>query len=160
MTDAVITVFKGAYGYLSNFHVEKDGLTVEHRFQAAKAVHPGDARWIMTSARPAIAKQRGQNVHLRSDWEDVKEDIMLDLLRAKFAPGSELAGRLVETYPAELQEGNWWGDQYWGVSLTTGQGQNRLGVLLMVVRTELLEAQIEEEETYEALKTEVEEGDW
>jgi hypothetical protein len=85
---------------------------------------------------------------------------MLDLVRTKFAPGSTLAEWLMATHPAELQEGNWWGDQYWGVSLTTGKGQNRLGEILMEVREELVEARIEEEETYEALKAEEAEDDW
>jgi len=42
-----------------------------------------------------------------------------------------------------LQEGNWWGDTFWGVSLRpSGKlslvgGQNKLGVLLMEIRAGL-----------------------
>ena len=60
---------------------------------------------------------------------------MLRFLRDKFKPGSELAGKLLNTGDAELVEGNHWGDRYWGVC--DGEGQNKLGKLLMQVRGEL-----------------------
>jgi hypothetical protein len=158
--DSLIAAFDGAYRYLSNFYVEDDGFTVEHRFQAAKATDPAQRRWVLSARTPHQAKRRGNQVALREDWEQVKDSVMLDLVRAKFAPGSKLADWLMNTWPAELQEGNTWGDQYWGASLRTGRGQNRLGEILMQVREELVEARIDEEETYEALKAEEVEGDW
>ncbi len=36
-----------------------------------------------------------------------------------------------------LQEGNRWGDTFWGVDLRTGKGENKLGKILMRVRKEL-----------------------
>jgi hypothetical protein len=36
-----------------------------------------------------------------------------------------------------LVEGNRWGDQFWGVDLRTGLGENHLGKILMKVRDEL-----------------------
>jgi ribA/ribD-fused uncharacterized protein len=132
-----IISFRGEHRYLSNFYVEDDGLTNEHRFQAAKAVDYGQRLWVLNSRTPQQAKLRGNRVRLREDWEDVKEDVMLDLLRTKFAPGSKLALRLISTRGLVLEEGNTWGDTYWGVDLHSGEGKNRLGVLLMQVRGEL-----------------------
>jgi ribA/ribD-fused uncharacterized protein len=134
-----ILAFRGEYRFLSNFFVEDDGKTVEHRFQAAKATDPEERRWVLAASTPTEAKRRGQRVTLRPDWEQVKEGTMLFLLRIKFTPGSELARRLISTRGLVLQEGNTWGDDYWGVDLRTGDGKNRLGVLLMKVRSELLE---------------------
>jgi hypothetical protein len=65
---------------------------------------------------------------------------MEDLLRQKFAPGSELAAKLVATYPRMLIEGNNWHDNYWGscrCDVCGFKGMNVLGVLLMTIRAEL-----------------------
>jgi predicted NAD-dependent protein-ADP-ribosyltransferase YbiA (DUF1768 family) len=43
----------------------------------------------------------------------------------------------LDTGEAKLEEGNRWGDEFWGVNLKTGRGKNWLGVLLMRVRNEL-----------------------
>ena len=83
---------------------------------------------------PGKAKKMGRKVALRPDWEQVKNDVMLALLREKFLD-STLRKKLLETGDAELVEGNWWGDVYWGVC--KGVGENHLGRLLMQVRSEL-----------------------
>ena len=56
-------------------------------------------------------------------------------LRRKFAPGTEMARKLLGTGNAHLAEGNNWGDTFWGT--VNGEGQNVLGVLLMRIRDEL-----------------------
>lgn len=71
-----------------------------------------------------------------ADWDGRKVAIMRGLLREKFAPGSELAARLLATHPRALVEGNDWGDRFWGVC--RGQGENWLGRLLEQVRDELV----------------------
>ena len=51
-----------------------------------------------------------------------------------------LGKALLATGSAELQEGNDWGDVYWGVCPPlSGRGQNYLGRILMKVRAELRE---------------------
>ena len=44
---------------------------------------------------------------------------------------------LLDTGDEELIEGNWWGDQYWGVC--NGVGKNRLGNILMLIRKNIRE---------------------
>lgn len=137
--------FRGPYEFLSNFHpvvVELDGMkyvSVEHAFQAAKTLNSGERNWVAAAANPGEAKKRGRKVALREDWEDVKLQVMLDLLRQKFTEHPILERDLLATGDADLEEGNWWGDTFWGT--VRGEGDNWLGVLLMHVRKELLHGQ-------------------
>ena len=143
MTDK-IDRFRGPFEFLSNFHpavVELDGMkyaTVEHAFQAAKTLDSAERNWIAAAADAGVAKKRGRKVTLRSDWEDVKLSVMLDLLRQKFSD-SHLGPYLAATGDVHLEEGNWWGDTFWGTS--RGHGENWLGVLLMHVRKEVQQGQ-------------------
>jgi ribA/ribD-fused uncharacterized protein len=76
---------------------------------------------------------------MRSDWEQVRASVMLDLLRFKFAQ-PRLAALLRSTGAARLVEGNPWHDTAWGVctcSTHQGVGANKLGELLMQVRSEI-----------------------
>lgn len=58
---------------------------------------------------------------------------MYGLLIEKFYD-PDLNAKLQETGDAELIEGNYWGDRFWGVC--DGVGENHLGKLLMRVRSE------------------------
>lgn len=138
-----IDSFKGEYNFLSNFYlhdVEFEGeiyKSNEHAYCAAKTLDP-DERWLIRSAAtPGKAKKLGRSIVLRGDWDQIKFDIMLDLLRKKFVPRTELSEKLLITGDAHLEEGNWWGDFIWGVC--RGKGLNMLGKLLMQVRDELNE---------------------
>ena len=61
---------------------------------------------------PAEAKKWGKQVHLRPDWEQVKDDIMKELLRQKFSH-EPFRLQLLSTGDAKLIEGNTWNDTYW-----------------------------------------------
>ena len=136
----MIDAFQGAYRWLSNFEpaqVVLDGdwyNTVEHAYQAAKTLDPNERRMVAMAGTPNEAKKAGRLVGIRNDWEDVKDSVMLDLLRQKFHI-PHLRAMLLNTEEQHLIEGNWWGDTYWGVC--RGNGRNRLGELLMKVRDEL-----------------------
>jgi ribA/ribD-fused uncharacterized protein len=135
-----IESFHGEYRFLSNFWpaiVEMDGIiypTVEHAYQAAKTFDQSARLKIQALREPGNAKRAGRRVSLRPDWEAVKLDVMLSLLRSKFTEKS-LADKLLATGEYELLEGNEWGDTFWGVC--RGIGHNHLGKLLMQVRKEL-----------------------
>lgn len=134
-----IKQFTGAHRFLSNFDGPfPDGTTVEHRYQAAKTTDPAEQAHILAAPTPAGAKRRGRKATLRPDWDKVKDQVMLEQVRAKFQDPA-LAAQLRATGDAELQEGNNWNDTYWGVSLKTGKGQNRLGKILEQVRDEIRE---------------------
>ena len=108
--------------------------SVEHAFQAAKSLDP-NVRWQFQYCRSAgEAKQRGKMIKLRPDWEEVKIQVMTDLIRNKFQ-SPQLKQRLLDTGYAHIEEGNNHGDRFWGT--VKGQGQNELGKILMKVRDEL-----------------------
>lgn len=140
-----ITRFQGSYRFLSNMYLSivfYDGYeypTVEHAFQAAKCSDcwNEDLDRIRKVKSPQKAKQIGRYIALRQDWEEVKYNIMFELVLQKFARHFDLRERLLETVGRELVEGNDWGDKYWGVC--KGEGQNNLGKILMGVRRLLSE---------------------
>ncbi|MCZ4367458.1 NADAR domain-containing protein [Sulfitobacter dubius] len=69
--------------------------------------------------------------YVRADWDDVKADIMCQLLIQKFSY-SGLYKMLRDTGDKYLIEGNDWGDTYWGVC--GKRGRNVLGRMLMQIR--------------------------
>ena len=144
----MIERFEGKYEFLSNFYpseIEYEGVvypTVEHAFQAAKTLDINEREEIAKLATPSLAKKAGRSVKLRSDWENVKDEVMLACLRTKFSI-PELREKLVATGDEWLIEGNTWHDNYWGdcscPKCAGIKGKNTLGYLLCVVRREILE---------------------
>ena len=132
-----ITEFKGKHFFLSNFYTPRQMPSGEHLFQAAKATTTGDYMKVMSAPTPGQAKSLGRLIKLRDDWEDVKDDIMADVIAFKFHE-PHLRSLLLQTAGQELIEGNAWGDTYWGVDLRTGRGENMLGKTLMAHRHNLL----------------------
>jgi predicted NAD-dependent protein-ADP-ribosyltransferase YbiA (DUF1768 family) len=124
-----IDQFKGRYWFLSNFYIEADGLTNEHRFQAAKATNEADHDLVLGARGAGMAKRIGGRIALRPGWDEMRLDVMKSLLASKFRdPG--LRQQLFATGDAVLIEGNIWNDRFWGVDLTSGVGSNHLGRLL------------------------------
>lgn len=131
------------WSILSNFHsavVTLDGVhypTVEHAYQAAKTLDPKWREKVRACQYPGQAKRVGRTVPLRPDWEDIKVDVMRELLAQKFTTRNGFGAALLSTGDAELVEGNTWNDRFWGVC--NGEGLNMLGILLMARRSELQE---------------------
>ena len=67
---------------------------------------------------------------------------MYSICRAKFTQNPDLLKKLLDTGDAELVEGNTWGDKVWGVC--NDEGENRLGKILMRIRSEIREEQKQE----------------
>ncbi len=141
-----ILEFKHPYRFLSNFwpvphgikHAERVYPTVEHAYQAAKRGEDAHKDRILECLTPSDAKLRGKLCRPDPGWETVRVHVMAGFLRQKFAPGTVLAMQLLGTDDRLIEEGNDWGDRFWGVSPPgSGQGQNRLGNMLMLIRSEL-----------------------
>lgn len=132
------------WGELSNFSQHAVFIsgrvwpTVEHFYQAQKFVGTPHEEAIRCCKTPTLAKERATALtrdHRRQDWPAVKEEVMLEGLRAKFGQHPNLAERLLRSGEQLLVE-HTRSDAYWGDG-EDGKGKNRLGHLLMQVRAEL-----------------------
>ena len=151
MKNKEINTFRDRHFFLSNFYPSKiiyNGLgyaTAEHFFQSRKVGGLWDRRDTINASTPKLAKKQGRKVLLRSDWDEIKDDIMLIAVRLKFLQNKDLAEKLMETGETHLIEGNYWHDNYWGDchcdKCKTKHGLNLLGYTLMIVRNELLIAE-------------------
>ncbi len=88
----------------------------------------------MKAKTPGESKRLGRKVTLRPDWNDIRIDVMYEILKSKFSD-LRLRTLLLETGDQELVEVNEWGDRFWGQS-PEGIGENHLGKLLMRIRDE------------------------
>ena len=133
--------FKSRYRFLSNFYpvdIEYEGIlypSVEHAYQAAKTTDINEKLIISKLSTALEAKHHGYKTQLKENWDDIKIDIMFELLKLKFQ-NDELKMQLIQTKDKYIEETNTWGDKFWGVCGTIGH--NHLGQLLMKVRAELL----------------------
>ena len=90
-----IDAFRGDYAFLSNFYhatVTWEGQTYlnsEAAFQAAKVLTP-EERQMFAELDPSAAKRKGRRVALRADWEQIKSQVMEEIVRAKFTQNPHL----------------------------------------------------------------------
>lgn len=157
-TQKVIDKFDGTkYKFLSNFYPCKfnyNGIEYSHSegaFQAQKTLDMNErkvvAKLTASESKRACGKRGlaklGFRVELRPDWESVKDQVMYEVVKAKFTQNPDLAQKLLETGDAELIEGTTWHDNYWGnctcAKCSGITGRNQLGKTLMKVRQELKE---------------------
>ena len=134
----MILSFRDEYFFLSNFYpveIKLDGIVypnAEAAFQAQKTLDVEERRKFSMLKNPVQAKRLGRKVKLRDDWEEVKLDIMTEIVSQKFLQHPHLIEMLLQTGDEELVEGNKWGDRFWGVC--KGKGKNHLGKILMKIR--------------------------
>lgn len=135
-----IDKFDGDFAFLSNFYpatIDMDGMSFqssEAAYQAQKCLNAMD-KFQFCTLNARDAKKLGRKIRIRPDWEDIKDKVMARILELKFSQHPDLGNLLIATGDTELIEGNHWRDIYWGVC--DGVGKNRLGELLMQVRSEL-----------------------
>jgi len=112
----------------------------KHYYQAQKFADPKLQKTIRQAQKPPIAKSLGDKnkASIRADWESVKDEVMERAVRRKFELHAELRQLLLSTGDEELQEAAPT-DYYWGVG-RDGNGQNKLGLILMRLRAELRRA--------------------
>ena len=134
------------YFELSNFYQGSQfvafGITwesSEHLYQALKFESTDkEAYWAIARAKtPAAAAKigRDKNNKMRPDWDEVKDDLMYDVLYRKFTGDVLLKNVLINTKDAVLVEHSK-KDSYWGDG-GDGSGKNMLGELLMELRDDL-----------------------
>jgi len=158
MSDNTIKEFKHEYFFLSNMFpcsVVYNGLKylcAESAFQAAKfdnLFHASTTKMRFANIDGYAARVLGKNLKLSaseiSKWNERRNTVMEEILRIKFAKGTELANRLIDTADVHIIENNCWHDQYWGNCVCPRHeatpGKNKLGELLMKIRQDLLSNQ-------------------
>lgn len=140
----MIKRFRGKYSFLSNFFTENvvfEGSTyrtAEHAYQASKCANLDDKQKIMHVKNASMAKKLGRQCRRRANWENIKDIVMEKILKAKFE-NPKLRKLLDDTKSQKLLEENRWHDRYWGTCICTQHhnmpGKNKLGILLMKIRT-------------------------
>lgn len=131
--------FVGDYEFLSNFfpaRMEYEGLiylNAESAFQAQKE-KTKELRKKYQNMNPMKAKELGETCDVREDWENIRDEVMYKIVKAKFSQQVSLRKKLVDTKDWELECNNEYGDIYWG--LDNEHGLNKLGKILMQVRGE------------------------
>ncbi|SOF00940.1 conserved hypothetical protein, ribA/ribD-fused [Burkholderia sp. OK233] len=115
--------------------------TAEHAYQAGKARKPEVREWLMAAPTPSLLAMAAHGLYvwdIAADWSKIKFDRMKRVLLAKYGQHDDLKELLLSTGTATLIEtatvdnavNRLWGE-------VNGKGQNKLGQLLMEVRTEL-----------------------
>lgn len=139
----MITEFKGKYRWLSNFYpceIIYEGnifKSVEHAYQSAKSNDPSWINFCLNTDKPGKVKTESNKLDYdRELWKIKSLKIMEYCLNQKFNM-EPFRSLLLDTGNEGLQEGNNWGDTFWGVDLKTGKGHNHLGKLITLIRDQL-----------------------
>jgi len=130
----------GCFSNFARFPLRLDGAewpTSEHAFQARKFTSSDDRERIRRAPTPFVAAEMGRDRSrtIRADWDAVRDDVMREVLAAKFNQHASLRDVLLSTGECHLIE-HTTNDRYWGDG-GDGTGKNRLGELLMEVRAGL-----------------------
>lgn len=142
MADPVL-FYEGRWYMFSNFSsfaISWKGwlwLTTEHAYQAAKFNDQAIATQIRNarSAHDAKAIARQHNADVRKDWDDIRVDVMREILRIKIEQHPYVKRKLLETEAREIIE-NSPHDAFWGRGVDW-KGTNWLGKLWMELRAEI-----------------------
>ena len=127
----------GEFSNSANFGIELDGKwwkTIEHYFQAQKFAGTAHESEVRKADRPMEAAKMGRDRSrpLRKDWDSVKDNIMREVVYAKFTQNEDCKKALLSTGDAKLVE-HTENDSYWADG-GDGSGKNMLGIILMEVR--------------------------
>ena len=141
-TDKRICFYEQEFYVFSNFSAFKlawkgyDWMTSEHAYHSEKFDDPGIIQSLKEarSAHDALKVAHAHKEAYRTDWDDIKLDVMKDILRAKMEQHPYVKKKLLESGDKELVE-NSWRDSYWGWG-PNKDGKNHLGKLWMKVREE------------------------
>lgn len=136
------------YGYMNNFCKASMFIygrwwrNVEAAYQAQKTTVADEYDSIWICPTPRMARDMGQKVTMRPDWNDVKITVMYECVLAKFTQNHELREQLLSTGDEDIVEDSPV-DSFWGCGVD-GAGKNHLGKILVQVREDLRKYQINE----------------
>ena len=129
------------YGYLNNFKKAPMFVygrwwkNVEAAYQAQKTLVPEEYDTIWLAKHPRDARNLGQKVTVRPDWNEIKIAVMHECVLNKFIQNGDLRKKLFSTGEEDIAEDSPI-DSFWGLG-PNGDGLNHLGKILVQVRAEL-----------------------
>ncbi|MEL6722005.1 MAG: GTP cyclohydrolase II [Pseudomonadota bacterium] len=111
--------------------------SAEHYYQAQQFIQTEDQEQIRQALTPQAARHLAHTTTAtrRTDWEQHKTEILQEALYAKFKYNDDLNALLLDTADAPLHYRTDTNTD-WGIT-PDGKGANRLGELLMTIRTRL-----------------------
>ena len=131
---------------------EEDGVkyfTSENYYQAAKIEdHRRDLR-VAIAAMDAHAsklcfRKDPDRFKVRDGWNAAQKlATMRKILRFKFGEGTSWHNQLINC-EGDIIEWNNWGDDFWGVDLRKGEGQNHLGRILEKIREDFVRPSLDD----------------
>lgn len=145
--------FSSAASYLSNFYpttIITDGVafsSAEHCYQARKCLHAkADDKYKMVLAAPTAleAKRIADAIPATADWRNVRDQIMKEVVSAKFDQNPVIAAMLLATGDLPLNEATH--NDHYGIGVTilakeikdkSYRGSNKLGHILVAKRSSL-----------------------
>lgn len=153
--------FAGEWAFLSNMYscpVRYDNirfLSSEQAYQYTKAMTHGalgKATRILLATDAFSCKRFGDKVEDSEDWLQIREEVLQDIILAKFQQNPVLRTQLLDTGDATLLEATV--DHFWGIGSgirskatreSTATGKNRTGHILMDVRAKFTQCQKQDE---------------
>ena len=143
----ILTFTTPEHRWLSNMtyvDITYDGirfLSTENFYQAMK-YQDKIVRVNVATLKPHEAKAYSRANKMTSlVFEEKKLEIMEYAQKQKYSK-EPFKSKLLATGDALLEEGNWWGDKFWGVDIKTRQGENHLGKIIMKIRDQLKQEEI------------------
>ncbi|AKM80189.1 TPA: DUF1768 domain-containing protein [Candidatus Saccharibacteria bacterium] len=138
-----IPYYETSYFIFHNFSahaIKIDGViypTAEHAFHAQKFESEELRSRIVACPSPIAAFTLGKELkpQHRSDWNEVKVDVLTNIIRQKALQNPDVKEALLRTGVEEIVEVNP-KDSFWG-SGADGKGWNYTGKILMKIREEL-----------------------
>lgn len=131
---------------LSNYYicpVQFDGRlydSSEAAYQSMKTTEK-TMRDMFIGLTPNQAKFLGRKIQLRPDWDELKEQVMYDIVKSKFMQNPDCLNDLRKTKGyALVEDTTGWCDRVWGKCYCPkckGTGENMLGIILTKLRREL-----------------------
>jgi ribA/ribD-fused uncharacterized protein len=121
-------------------HIEGIGTfpTAEAAFQAHKNLE--DKSYIqnqLKSNSPTVSKYLGNKVKVRSDWEEIKLEIMENIVKLKFEQHEDIRENLLSSGLRPIVE-HTKDDSFWGDG-EDGEGKNMMGKILTNIRNSYYE---------------------
>lgn len=128
----------GVFAAFSNFYPAQfvlDGHTFacsEQAYMLRKSDEPTYQDLVLQTTDPFQVKRLGRAAVLRPDWDKVKYDWMVTVLKAKFSQNPHLAELLLMTGERPIHENC--ADPWWGGGPNFPKGRDLLGKALREVR--------------------------